>query len=172
MTIMTRGGAETWWGETLPKETAYLVKYMRDREFRHVTYQEIAEKKHRKQKRQLARKRISEKAQIKPCYIWTFYNKGFPYGGWWLYVKTHKEDYPLDFTRPRKDLMIKAMQMFPCGLLPIKENFRRWKEEFAKQYHRPTEKRPNNQGMVLAWAKIRRGKLLDLYRTKEEVRDE
>lgn len=135
-----------------------------------ITVEDLMDKKRKKQRRQLARKRRSYKSQNKPCFIWTFYNKGFPYGGWWLYVKTSEKEYPLDYRQPRKDLMIKAMQMYPCGLLPVEENFYRWKEEFARRYHRPTEKRPENQGMALAWAKVKwNGQLLDLYKKREEV---
>lgn len=135
-----------------------------------ITVEDLLEIKQKKQRRQLKHKRLSYEPKVKPCYIWTFYNKGFPYGGWWLYVKTHKKEYPLDFTQPRKDLVIKAMQMYPCGLLPIWENFRRWKQEFGKRYHRPTQKRPKNQGMALAWAKVKwNGQLLDICKNKKEV---
>ncbi len=66
-----------------------------------------------------------------------------------------------------KPCFVKIMAMWPCGLLPMVENFEPWAVAFADGYHYPTRKRPQNQGMVQAWARIDSyGGLLDVAKNK------
>ena len=138
---------------------------------RPVTRGDILASKRRRQERQLARKRYSPDPVIKPCFVWVFYNNGFPYGGWWLYVRTLKNDWQID--RHGTNLKLPIMKLFPCGVLPIAENFWQWAEAFAAEYHYPTRKRPDKNGLALARAVMSpEGSLLDVIPFNNEVSDE
>ena len=164
MTIMSRSAYKFWHGKELPREIAFLSMSVYDTEWQITTYKEVLDKKRAKQNSHLEYIRQSE--VIKPCFIWTFYNEqSFPYGGWWLYIKTLKEDYPLNFRNEDRELQIKVMKLFPCGMLPMLENIEKWMEEFAKIYHYPSPKR-SKQGMAKAWAKIGGYKLIDVVEHK------
>ncbi len=85
---------------------------------------------------------------IKPGFVWTFLNSAmFPYHGWWLYVVTLKGSWWIERRENEEKFALEIMKLFPCGYLPIKENYRQWKEAFAQCYPRATRKRPDNQGM-------------------------
>lgn len=119
--------------------------------------------KRERQERQLATRRRNYETAQRPCFIWVFKVETFPYEGWWLYVKTLKNSWGLDFQRFDRELILKIMRLWPCGYLPIIENFGLWKREFAKVYHRETSKRQLNQGMVIAMAEIDYlGRLVDV----------
>jgi hypothetical protein len=44
------------------------------------------------------------------------------------------------------------MELFPCGLFPIQDNFDLWKEEFGRMYCRPG--RFKKQGLAPVWVTI------------------
>lgn len=124
-----------------------------------ITKADILHNKRQKQQRRLDRIRRSTESIIRPCFVWTFYNEGPFYGGWWLYVRTLKCYWEVRDAKQQ----LKIMQLFPCGYSPVFENFTAWKAEFAKIYHHPTVKRPNNQGMAIARAVVSDiGNLLDV----------
>ena len=86
-TIMTRGGAEFWWGKELPKEVAYLIKEIGE-DWKEVTYKEIFARKKARQDSNIYRKRAHE--EVRPCAIWVFWNEPLWhmfFGGWWIYVR-------------------------------------------------------------------------------------
>lgn len=118
-----------------------------------ITRTDILENKRRRQRRRLEWKRRNWEPVVRPCFIWTFYNAGFIYGGWWLYIKTAKESFRVTL-RNDKEMILKIMDLFPCGLLPIIENFDRWKATFAETYHRPIKNRPDRNGLVVARAQL------------------
>jgi len=131
-----------------------------------ITRADILKNKRQRQRRLLQEKMHNYDPVVKPCFVWTFHNKSWLYGGWWLYVKTLKLDWQID-ERHQPELVLKAMSLFPCGLLPVIENFDPWMAAFAEQYHRPTWKRPENQGMAMAWATINSSRsLVDINRIK------
>jgi len=161
-TIITREGAKFWWKQTLPKEVAYLVKDSLDEKFRKVTYREILDKKIEKQRYELQWKRLPY-STTKPCFVWVFFNPGCFYGGWWLYVKTLNKNYDINFRNPQKKILIKIMELFPCGFLPIKENFEKWAPAFAKLYSHIGFKR-TKQGIKRCYCQINhRDELVDIF---------
>ena len=118
-----------------------------------VTRADILTAKRERQRRELEWKRRNREPVIKPCFIWTFYNDSWIYGGWWLYVRTLKESYQLR-TDLEHCLILRIMQLFPCGHLPMLENYNLWKADFARTYHYPITHRPDKNGMAIAWAQI------------------
>jgi hypothetical protein len=133
-----------------------------------ITKQDILNWKRERQAKELQRKRQPSRVGIRPCVIWTFYNQPFPYGGWWLWVKTLKDDWGIGWRGQYYDMIPKIMALYPCGLLPMRENFNVWKAAFAEQYPYPTRKRPEKQGMVVAWAKVNGRDLVDVFAERPE----
>ncbi len=156
-TIMTRSGAECWWGEPLPDGVAYLVSdgafgWGVGPKWTEVTYKELLDKKISQQRSELYRKLHT--SITKPCFVWVFHNDTWLMGGWYLYIKTLKEDYALNFRRPRPDLVLQVMNLFPCGIVPVSENFNAWAQAFSKQFHHTGFKRKKNQGLVPCYCEI------------------
>lgn len=120
-----------------------------------ITKADIRKEKRSHQERRLRAKRRSYEPTIKPCLVWVFWTDGLkPSGffmGWYLYIHSLHNSQGISIQRDRK-LVLKIMRMFPCGYLPIIENFEQWKVAFAAAFHRPTIKRPDKQGMAVAWA--------------------
>lgn len=129
-----------------------------------ITKSDILENKRLRQRRRLEWKRRNWESVLKPCFIWTFHVDAWIYHGWWLYVLTARKSFGVTL-RNDKEMALKIMGLFPCGYLPIVENFDRWKAEFARTYHRPTKKRPDRNGLALAWAELsHNGRLLDVFK--------
>ncbi len=151
-TIMTRSAAEFWWGKPLPDGVAYVVSngysgFGEKTKWEPVTYKEILAKKVEKQAAELQRKRFPEK-EVKPCFIWVFYNDGWIMGGWYLYIKTLHDDYALNFRNPRADLLLQVMNLFPCNIIPLAENFNTWAVAFSKIHAHRGFKRSKKQGLL------------------------
>lgn len=129
-----------------------------------VTKSDILDAKRTRQARELENKLRSYDNIEKPCLIWTFNNGPvIPYGGWWLYVRTLKHDWCIRKRYNDIDLTLKIMALYPCGLLPIMENYHKWLREFARHYPKATAKRPRDQGMALARAVYEPGyRLIDV----------
>lgn len=171
MTIMTREGAKSWWGVDLPREIAYLYHlgsncFGEPPKWEKVTYREILKKKTDHQLSNLNFKRRSE--VVKPGFVWVFYNTPLMnmfFGGWYIYIKTLKNDYAISFRHERNnDLIQKAMKLFPCGIVPLIENFERWAINFAKQYPHKGMGRIKKQGLIKCYCRIDPGgKLSDLF---------
>lgn len=155
MTIMPRNAAKFWWGKELPDGVAYVyhnggyhwpgVKI----EWIAVTYKELLEKKIKAQGLELWCKRRSELGYNLPGYVWVFKVPGFIFGGWWIYIKTAKRDIGISFRHEYdKKMILKAMELYPCGMLPLMENFDKWAVLFSKQYAHVGFKRKKNQGLA------------------------
>jgi len=165
MTYMTRGGAKTWLGVDLPREIAYLYKDICDTEWQSVTYKEIFARKKAKQDSNIYMKRAHE--EVRPCAVWVFWNEplwGMFFGGWWIYVRTTKGDFPLNFRNPRKDLVMQVKQLFSCGCLPFDEIYdETWFTAFEKRYHYPGKREKN----AIAFCHCRfdkRGRITDIMK--------
>ena len=134
-----------------PDDVVYLVNGTA------ITKADILQYKHACQRRELAAKRRNWSSSIKPCFIWVFWTNGLGdtgfFRGWWLYIHTLKFSREIGLKQDRK-LALKVMKLFPCGYLPLVENFELWKAVFATAYYRPTKKRPDKQGMTVAWVEI------------------
>lgn len=166
MTIMPREAAEFWWKIEVPPEIAHY-----EREFLHnawpgvkqppwipVTFKALADKRLSEKKEDslnnLNNKLRGEK--LVAGFVWVFEVPGFFFGGSWLYIKTLSHDYGISFGRGEynKELIVKSMELFPCGIIPIYENFEVWMKAFAKQYKHVGFKRKKNQGIAKCWCKI------------------
>ena len=144
-TIMTRGGAEFWWGIELPKEVAYCIKEIGE-DWKDVTYKEIFARKKARQDSHIYMKRAH--GETRPCAVWVFCNEhginDIFFCGWYIYIRTLKGDYALNFRNPRKDLVAQVKQIFPCGLLPFDDIYdETWFEAFEKRYHYPGKRKRN-----------------------------
>ena len=148
-----------------PPDTAYVVNGQP------VTAKDITNYHHEEQRTKLRNILANTKDIIKPALIWTFYNDSFIYGGWWLYVRTLKRLWKIDPDYYGEEkIALKIMSLYPCGLLPILEDFYEWKKQFAKSFPVVNKKRPENQGMKTAWAKVSaNGKLFDIELSKNAL---
>lgn len=144
-TIMTRDGAKFWWGVELPKEVAYRIKEIGE-DWKDVTYKEIFARKKARQDSHIYMKRAH--GEVRPCAVWVFCNEhginDMFFCGWYIYIRTLRGDYALNFRNPRKDLIMQVKQLFPCGLLPFDEIYDEpWFEAFEKKYHYPGKRKRN-----------------------------
>lgn len=130
-----------------PSDVVYVVNG------RPVTRTDILDAKRARQRRILDNIRRNWEPISKPCFVWTFFNKGFLFGGWHLYIKTIDHSWGIG-SRHHAQLILPIMRLFPCGYLPVMANFHEWMIAFANAYHYPTQKRPENQGMAIARATI------------------
>ncbi len=150
--IMHRSFAD-FMGFNWPPEIAYKVDGIP------VTYKELKAERVKEQAEHLEYILRNTSPVKRAAYIWVFFNPHFPYEGWHLYLRTIKDDW---WIRDCDELALSIMRMFPCGLLPIPENFHRWKKAFAKTYARPS-KRGIKQGMVIGWVEVINGRRPDAF---------
>lgn len=168
-TYMTRE-VYTWWGETfgwapLDKNVASVYKNSPYEKWKPITWEEVLNERREKQKAHLEWIREKDVVEFKPCFVFTFLNKSnWFFDGWWLYVMTLKRNFPIGFKGQNKQLILPIIKLFPCGFLPLEENFDDWAKEFARIYHRSTRERKKNIGMIAAWAKIDNGDLVEIIR--------
>lgn len=167
MTIMTRSGARSWWGKELPKEVAYLYHnggtgFGLAPEWQTVTFKENLDKKREKQKWRLQHKRHFKK--VVPCFVWVFYNNSTFFSGWWIYIKTLKKDYGINFRHEyNEQLICKVMTLIPMGVLPVIECFEEWAKYFSVTFSHTGFKRLSKQGLAKCWCEIDEcGNLSDL----------
>jgi len=145
-TIMTRDGAKFWWGIELPKDVHHLIKDIGDREWRPITYKDINARRVATMNFHIYDKRAHE--EVRPCAVWVFYNEhginDMFFKGWWIYLRTLRGDYALNFRNARKDLIMQAKQLFSCGLLPFDDDYDEvWFSAFEKKYHYPGKRKRN-----------------------------
>jgi len=153
MTIISRGGAETWWGRKLPDGVAYMYKDHHYHDWVSVTYKEILKKKTDRQMELLRRKRLCSK--MVPGFIHVFYNNTTFFAGWWIYVITVKKEYRINFRHDNNPFLVrKAMELFPCGTIPILENFDHWSLQFSKAYAHQGLGRKKKQGLARCWCQL------------------
>lgn len=163
MTIMPRKAAEFWWNEfakrqgrepfIVPQEVVYYYKNHPAEEWQVETWQDIFAERKKKQDASISSKTKEGVTHLKPAFIWVFYNdpKIFPfYTGWYIYLKTTDNDYALNFTKgigtgyKGEEMIHRIMHRYPCGVIPVPENFERWADAFEKTYHRESKKKIRN----------------------------
>lgn len=173
MTIVDRSAAKKFFGIELPENVISIIKDTPFDDWREYTKEDLLEKKIQQQNSSLWFRREYGKVEVKPCFIWLFYNKGFPFMGWWIYIKTLKEDYAVDFHRgPRAYVSIeKIMSLYPCGVFPISENSGIWAEAFSSQYQHTGFNR-TKQGLAKAWCLINHNGIVDLARNPGDLKKE
>lgn len=162
---MSRGGAVTFWGRELPKGVAYLIKDVYDHDWREVTYKEINARRKAKQDYNIYAKRRHE--EVHHCAIWVFYNNpllSIFFCGWFIYVRTLKGDFALNWRCYKKDLIAQVKNLFPCGCLPFEDNYDQiWFNAFEKQYHYKGKREKN----AIAFARCRfdeRGNIVEIMK--------
>jgi len=164
-TIMSRSGAKYWWGVDLPKGVLSLSREQPGDKWIEYTKKQQTVKKIQNQNCNISYKRRSEIK--KPCFVWVFYNKGFFFGGWYIYIKTAYEDYRLNFRTVKSDVIIKCMALFPCGILPEIAFVTDWFKAFAKEYNHIGFNRGLQgwkQGLAQCWCLINENKEIeDIY---------
>lgn len=161
---MTRGGAVTFWGKELPKGVAYLIKDI-GQDWKEVTYKEINARRRKRQDSNIYVKRRTE--EICHCAVWVFYNNplfSIFFSGWYIYIRTLKGDFALNWRCLKKDLIMQVKNLFPCGCLPFDDTYdEAWFEAFEKQYHYPGKRKKN----AIAFAKCRfdeRGDIVEIMK--------
>jgi hypothetical protein len=129
-------------GSFLPKGVAYGIGGGPNG-VKFVTYADL---KAQRVQRQRERLRLLLQQPAYPirraAFVWTFYQPGlfgFAYMGWWAYLRMIGErDEQISWDRlGGGDLALQCMKLFPCGVLPFRENFRQWMEAFGREYSRP-----------------------------------
>lgn len=123
-----------------PKDVAMIVNGER------ITYAQLLKERKEQQRKHLSRSLECNSPVRRAGFIWVFYVEGPIYGGWHLYIRSLKKDWWLHET---DEIALEIMELFPCGLLPIPENFYRWKEAFGVTYARPG--RFKKQALVPCW---------------------
>lgn len=140
--VMHRSFAEAM-GFEWPRELAAIVNGER------VTWADVRAGKIERQRKRLAQILRIDQPCRQAAHVWVFNNpQDFPYGGWWCYIRTLRNAWCI---RQDDSLAAEIMAMFPCGLLPLRENFRAWQQEFARTYARPGRRK---QGMVAGWVEV------------------
>lgn len=159
--IMTKSAVKHWHGKELPYDVAYLEKNHSHEKWKTVTYTEILKRKTERQLWKLELKRRSD--HWTPCFIWVFKVDFFLFGGWYLYIKTQKKDYAINFKGAHPDIAEKVMELYPCGVFPDFGNLELWCKCFASQFPHSGFKRDKNQGLLPAYALIdKNGELTDI----------
>ena len=145
--VMTRSFADSM-GFNWPPEWASLV------DGKPVTFAELKAARIERQKAHMDLITDDGIPLRRAAHIWTFFVPGWIYGGWHLYIRTIKNDWWIK-NRYSGDweLIERIMKQFPCGLLPLPENFGAWKSAFAKEYRRVSPRR-RKQGMVACWVDV------------------
>jgi hypothetical protein len=152
--IMHRSFAETM-GVKWPKEIAFVENG------KPVTYAQLLTERKKRQAEHLSRVLDIQPPRRIAAYVWVFLCPGiggFAFYGYWLYIRALGKDWWIDGrswfreSEHGRNFTLDLMGQFPCGLLPIFENFDRWKEAFAKTYSRPG--RFKKQGLVLGWVEL------------------
>ena len=134
MTIMTRGGAQTWWKTELPKGVIYLYRDLPHEEWKEYTYAEHNAKKKEKQENNIELKRRSLKRV--PCFIHVFKNNtDWFLGGWFIFVWSMYGKWYLNWKIDRdcERYLPMLKQHFNFGLLPFCDD-EIWFTEFCKAY--------------------------------------
>lgn len=166
---MPRKAAEFWWNLKRSEENKFkaepnVCRYERKspvEKWIPVTWKEIFAERTKKQNLNLKLKLRSEHERA--CFIWVFYNDTTFFSGWFIYIKTLKKDYPLNFRTGRNEdgIVDKIMKMFPCNILPF--DFETWAQAFEKKYHHKGFKR-TKQGLLKCYCLIDEyGNLKDVY---------
>lgn len=166
-TIMTRSAALFWWGkDKVPDDVAYFyysggVNLGCKINWQMVTFNEIRKRKIEKQECHLEWKRRIDSNIIVPGYVWVFFNPHFPFSGWWVYVKTFRKDFAMNFRGEQNPhIMNTIYEMFPCGV--IKGFEEDWCESFCKYYSHRGFGRTKKQGLAKIKCVIKNDKLIEI----------
>lgn len=137
--IVNRSAAEFWWNTIsrknieIPSDVAYYETFRN--ELKSVTWEKVHAKRTDRIRRCEDFKRRNGIVKAIPCIVWVFNNEGkFPFGGTYVLIKTLRSETYLNFRNEQPDLILRIMELFPCGILPMIENFDLWAEQFIIQH--------------------------------------
>lgn len=141
-----------------PKDVAYLSSLGRGGELEKVTWAEVMAARRARQKKRLEYIRRPSEAVVVPCYVWAFFNRqDIPYHGWYCYVEARGFDIAVNFRGFEGELAESIMRAMPLGLLPMKENFYKWMERFARECPRARHPKDRRKaGTKVGWLRGRR----------------
>jgi len=134
MTIMTRGGARTWWKEELPKNVIYMYKDDFGREWKEYTIAERNAVRKEKQDNNIRGKLFCHKRV--PCFIHVFrLNTDWFFDGWYIMIVSHYGKWYLNWRTDWKHekFFPRIKNALPLGLLDIADD-KAWFTEFCKAY--------------------------------------
>jgi len=143
------------WGLNWPPDIA-CMEPSRMGGNRYVTWTEVHDRQRKRQAERLADIRRIPVPQIQPCYVWTFYNDTWLYGGWYCYVVTRHQHNAVNFQGLDKKLAISLMTEIAVGVLPDAANFTSWMEAMTRRYPRRQSKDPRLAGSVIGWLRDKR----------------
>lgn len=146
--VMKRSFAD-FMGFKWPKDLACIVNGER------ITYAQLKAERIERQRKRLRSIENAPMPVRHAAYAWVFYQPGlfgFAFMGYWLAIRTLHHTWTFSFRGTELAGGLKTvdiMRMFPCGILPLSENFEKWKELFVKRHSRPGRFR--KQGMIMGW---------------------
>ncbi len=123
-----------------------------------VTWQEVMERRRKRQAKLLKMIRYPKEPPVVPCYVWVFHNRRtFIYGGWWCYVITRRFEIEITDSPSYDPLKQSIMRAVPLGFLPVPGAFKEWMVELARSCPRgKTGGDPREAGSVVGWLEGRR----------------
>jgi hypothetical protein len=120
-----------------------------------VTWDMVMADRRERQAQIMERKRDCPLPKVLPCFVWTFFNEqDIPFHGWYCYVVTRHFDISVNFIRNgfKSQLAVSIMTEFPCGFLPLADNFNDWMPEFTRRYPRAKHRLdPRKAGSAIGW---------------------
>jgi hypothetical protein len=154
---MSRSFADTM-GFKWPKNVALIEFSGYGGKGRPVTWDELHDRRRKRQAERLKNIMRPSEPEIVPCYVWTFFNRqSIPYHGWYCYVISRHFQIGVNFRGFDLDLATSIMTALPLGMLGIKENFDLWMQAFAEHYPRDKYKQdPRKAGSCIGWIAKRR----------------
>ena len=146
-------------GNKWPKDVAYIISDGPNR-LRRVTWEEIKAERIKTQRERLKRILAVDALNRQAAYVWAFFVPGVIYGGWHLYLRTIRDSFWISRDVHRRDLgrfddlALDVMAKFPCGFLPLRDNFRDWLPVFATTYQSQRKRGGKPQGIIFGWAEM------------------
>jgi hypothetical protein len=152
--VMSRDAAAYWWKIQVPKEVHHYRKGVFSRDWEIITWRDIFKERTEKQNNRIRIKRFH--SVVKPGYVWVFYNDNWLMGGWYIYVRTLKKSWAINFRNNNAQKQVDLiMNLFPCGVLPIKENFEIWCVSFSKLFPFQGFGGRKRQGLIKCYVEFR-----------------
>lgn len=123
-----------------------------------VTWAEIHAERAERQRERLEWIRRPARERVRAAQVWVFLipdSFNF-FTGWWMYLRTLGGDIasggPKGNVSARSGLGKRIMELIPCGVLPMPENFDQWCEAFVKLHPKKKGKKDKRRaGIFNGW---------------------
>jgi hypothetical protein len=166
---MSRKAAESWWNLSaklagkppviIPPDVAYYKLYSGVKE--PVTWDQVMKQRRERQSLEMTDKRHIGSFD-KPALLWLFYCEAWFFNGWWLYVKTVKDDYSVNFRNTRaEELKQMCFDIFPLGV-SAGFDYDLWCEEFYKKFGVANPKKHKKTAFAKVRVRIECGKIVKI----------